>query len=87
MVNNNIETALYSAIALYVMVKIADAIMEGFDYSKAFMIISDESDKLRNIITNELDRGLTILEGRGGYTDSKKDVLLVIISRNQKRYI
>ncbi len=86
-VNNNIETALYSAIALYVMVKIADAIMEGFDYSKAFMIISDKSDKLRNVITNELDRGLTILEGRGGYTDTEKDVLLVVISKNQEIYL
>lgn len=86
-VNNNIETALYSAIALYIMVKIADAIMEGFDYSKAFMIISDKSDKLRTVITNELDRGLTIIEGRGGYTNSKKDVLLVVISKNQEVYL
>lgn len=86
-VNNNLETALYSAIALYVMIKIADAIMEGFDYSKSFMIISDESDKLINVITRELDRGLTILEGRGGYTDSKKNVLLVVISKNQEVYL
>nr|WP_242824108.1 YitT family protein [[Clostridium] dakarense] len=86
-VNKNIETALYSAISLYVIVKVADAIMEGFDFSKEFMIISNKSDELREVITNELDRGLTILDGRGGYTDDKKQVLLVIISRNQEVYL
>ncbi|MGX4599796.1 YitT family protein [Faecalimicrobium sp. JNUCC 81] len=85
--NKNIETALYSAISLYVIVKVADAIMEGFDFSKEFMIISNKSDELREVITNELDRGLTILDGRGGYTDDKKQVLLVIISRNQEVYL
>ncbi|MEG1310935.1 MAG: YitT family protein [Romboutsia sp.] len=86
-VSNNIETALYSAIALYVIVKIADAIMEGFDYSKAFMIISDKSEDLREAITNELDRGLTILDGRGGYTDDKKEILLVVVSKTQEIYL
>lgn len=86
-VNKNIETALYSAISLYVIVKVADAIIEGFDYSKEFMIISNKSDELRKVITNELDRGLTIIDGRGGYTDDKKQILLVIISRNQEMYL
>lgn len=83
-VNKNIETALYSAIALYVIVKIADAIMEGFDYSKGLFIISNESEKLRTAITNDLDRGLTILDGKGGYTDEKKDILLVVVPKNQE---
>lgn len=86
-VSKNIEIALYSAISLYVIVKIADAIMEGFDYSKAFFIISNESQKLRDVITNELDRGLTILDGKGGYTDEKKEVLLVVIQKNQEVYL
>lgn len=86
-VSKNIEIALYSAISLYVIVKIVDAVMEGFDYSKAFFIISDEPEKLRDVITNELDRGLTILEGRGGYTYEKKEVILVVIQKNQELYL
>lgn len=83
-VNQNLETALYSAIALFILIKVADIIMEGLDYSKAFFIISNESDNIRNIIAKELQRGSTILEGRGGYTDDRKDVLLVIIQKNQE---
>ena len=85
--SQNIEIALYSAIALYIMVKVADAIIEGFDYSKAFFIISNHADDIKEVITNELDRGVTILDGRGGYTDEKKQVLLVVVSKNQEIYL
>lgn len=85
--SKDIEIALYSAIALYIVVKVADAIMEGFDYSKAFFIISNKADDIKEVITNELDRGLTILDGRGGYTDEKKQVLLVVVSKNQEIYL
>ncbi|MCR8744117.1 YitT family protein [Romboutsia lituseburensis] len=85
--SQNIEIALYSAIALYVVVKVADAIMEGFDYSKAFFIISNHSDDIKSVITRELDRGLTVLDGRGGYTNEEKQVLLVVVSKNQEVYL
>lgn len=86
-VSKNIEIALYSAMSLYIVVKVADAIMEGFDYSKAFFIISNQADDLKKVITNELGRGFTILDGRGGYTDDKKQVLLVVVSKNQEIYL
>lgn len=85
--SQNIEIALYSAIALYVVVKVADAIMEGLDYSKAFFIISNHADDIKSVITRELDRGLTILDGRGGYTNEEKQVLLVVVSKNQEVYL
>ncbi len=86
-VSKNIEIGLYSAMSLYIVVKVADAIMEGFDYSKAFFIISNQADDLKKVITNELGRGFTILDGRGGYTDDQKQVLLVVVSKNQEIYL
>ncbi|MDK2561939.1 YitT family protein [Romboutsia sedimentorum] len=86
-VSENIEIALYSAMSLYIVVKVADAIMEGFDYSKAFFIISNKADDLKKVITNELGRGFTILDGRGGYTDDQKQVLLVVVSKNQEIFL
>ena len=84
LVSNNIEIALYSAIALYIIVKVIDAIMENFDYSKSFMIISDKADELKKIITKDLDRGLTVLQGEGGYTANKKEVLLVAVPKQEE---
>ena len=81
-VNMNFETGLYSAIALYIMVKIIDTITEGFDYAKAFFIITEKKDVLQEAII-ELNRGITILDAKGGYTNEDKNVMLVVV--NQKK--
>ena len=81
-VNMNFETGLYSAIALYIMVKIIDTITSGFDYAKAFFIITEKKDVLQEAII-ELNRGITILDAKGGYTNEDKNVMLVVV--NQKK--
>lgn len=85
--SKNLETALYSGVALYIIVKIVDAIVSGLNYSKAFMIISNESDILRDGITKELDRGVTFLQGKGVYTNEDKNVLLVVVSKKQEVHL
>lgn len=82
-VNRSIETALYSGLALFIIVKTADIVMEGFESSKAFFIISEKEEELKSAITSELNRGLTIINARGGYTNQNKDLFLVVL--NNKR--
>lgn len=86
-VNNNLETALYSAISLYVIVKMVDFIVSGFDYSKSFMIITNEEEALKNAIVNDIKRGITILDGKGGYTDNSKSVLIVVVNKKQEVHL
>ena len=83
-VNKKLDTALYSAISLYVIVKMIDFIISGFDYSKCFIIITNEEEKLKEAIVNDIKRGITILDGRGGYTDSSKSVLIVAVNKKQE---
>ena len=83
-VNKKLETALYSAISLYVIVKMIDFIISGFNYSKCFIIITNEEEKLKEAIVNDIKRGITILDGRGGYTDSSKSVLIVAVNKKQE---
>jgi uncharacterized membrane-anchored protein YitT (DUF2179 family) len=83
-VDKNIETALYSALALYISVRVADAIIEGFSYSKGFLIISNKSDDISKAIMDELGRGVTLLEGKGAYTKQQKDIIFVVVGRNQE---
>lgn len=84
LVNKNLETGLYSAISLYVIVKMVDFIVAGFDYSKSFMIISNEEEALRDAIVNDIKRGITIIDGKGGYSDSSKSVIIVVVSKKQE---
>lgn len=87
LVNKNLETGLYSAISLYIIVKIVDFIIAGFNYSKSFMIITNEEEALKNAIVNDIKRGITILDGKGGYTDSNKSVLIVVVNKNQEIHL
>ena len=82
--NKNIETGLYSAIALYIIFKVIDAIISGFDYSKAFMIITDDRDDLKDAIVNDVKRGVTVFDGKGGYTNSDKSILLVVVNNKKQ---
>lgn len=82
-VNNSVETSLYSVIALYLIIKVADFIIEGLDYSKKIYIVSEKSDEISDMILKELDRGVTALQGKGMYTKMPKDILMVVVTRAQ----
>ncbi|MFR9069853.1 MAG: YitT family protein [Paraclostridium sp.] len=83
-VSKNIQIALYAIISLYVSVKICDTIVEGFDFSKSFIIVTNHPDEISDSIMKNLERGVTFLEGRGGYSKQRKDVLLVVVSRREE---
>lgn len=82
-VNRKLETSLYSIIALYICVKIADFIVEDLNYGKAFFIISEESQAIGKEILTVLDRGVTLLKATGFYTGKDRDVILCIVDRSQ----
>lgn len=82
-VSKNIEIALYSAIALYIIVKVSDIMVEGINTSSSFMIISEKYVEIGGAIRDELKRGATILKGQGLYTGNDKNVLLVVVSKKE----
>lgn len=77
----NPEVALYAAISIFINSKTVDLVQEGFDYKKAAFIISKDSKEIMLKIIEELDRGVTVLKGHGGYTGEDKNVLYCIINR------
>lgn len=82
-VSRNIEIALYSAISLYIIVKVSDIMVEGINTSTSFTIISDKYEEIGYTVTKELGRGATILKGEGFFTKNKKNVLLVVVSKKE----
>ncbi|NIK79330.1 uncharacterized membrane-anchored protein YitT (DUF2179 family) [Paenibacillus castaneae] len=77
------EVALYALIGLFVTSKTIDFVQSGLQLSKVAFIISDHSDAVADIILNDLDRGLTRLDGHGGYTGQGKAVLMVVVGQNE----
>lgn len=80
-----IEIALYSAVAIYVMGKILDIFFEGIDFAKMLIIISPKWEQISIQISNELRRGATALYGRGMYKKEEKQILLCVMSRAEIR--
>lgn len=81
----DVEIALYSGLAIYIMGKILDIFFEGIDFAKMFLIISPKAQEISNRINEELTRGTTLLNGIGMYKKETRNILLCVISRNEVR--
>nr|WP_202890815.1 MULTISPECIES: YitT family protein [Brevibacillus] len=77
------EKALYALIALFVTSKTIDIVQMGWNTSKVAYIISNETDTLRETILYDLDRGVTLLDGAGGYTGDARKVLMAVVSQSE----
>ena len=78
------ESAMYSLIGMYVVSKVVDLALYGFDNSSLCYIVSEKSEELaREIISGHVHRGVTILEGEGAYSHQTKHVIMCVIKRTQ----
>ncbi|GAB7388169.1 YitT family protein [Bacillaceae bacterium] len=75
------DRAMYSLIAYYIAFKMIDVTIEGFEESKAVWIISDEYKEIGEIILARLGRGVTYLNGEGGFSGDEKKVIFCVITR------
>lgn len=74
---------MYTLVAVYVGSRVIDFIQEGAYTARGATIISSSSDLIAKRILEELDRGVTILNGKGSFTGEKRDVLYCIVGRNE----
>lgn len=77
------DEALHAFIAIFIVAKVIDLIQEGLGAAKAFFIITDHAEEICDKILRDLDRGATILMGKGAYTMDNKDVILCVVNRFQ----
>ncbi|WP_391563892.1 YitT family protein [Paenibacillus cremeus] len=75
------DHAMYSLIAYYIAFKLIDITIEGLDQSKSVWIISDSYNEIGEAIVKRLGRGVTYLNGEGGFTGSDKKVIFCVITR------
>jgi len=74
---------LMSLITYIVVVKIMDSVIVGLDETKSVLIISSKSKAIADAIIYELELGLTIMYGRGGFSGDEREILYVIAERLQ----
>jgi uncharacterized membrane-anchored protein YitT (DUF2179 family) len=75
------DKAMYSLIAYFIAFKVIDMTIQGLDETKEVMIVSDKPEEIAEVLMARLGRGVTFLEGKGGYSGESKYVLYTLISR------
>ncbi|MCL5611013.1 MAG: YitT family protein [Chloroflexi bacterium] len=75
------KQALYAIITLYVSGIVSETILEGSGTVRTALIITAQPDHVSMRVLDELERGVTILQGTGAYTGEDRPVLYCVITR------
>lgn len=75
--------AMYTLVAVFIASRVIDFIQEGAYAAKGATIISEKNEEIAAKISYDLNRGATLLRGKGGFTGDEKDVLYCVVSRNE----
>ena len=76
-----VEAALYSILTYVAAARTLDFILHGIDEFTAITIVSDKNAEIRERITGELGRGVTVYRGFGGKTGDEKNILYCVVTR------
>lgn len=79
----DVETVMYSLIALFLVSRTIDLVQLGFNRNKNVFIISDNPQDIREEILHTMQRGVTNLGIRGGYGNTDKDMLMAVIQERE----
>lgn len=77
------EHALYGLVMIYVSGLAAEMVSEGSNVFRTAMIITDYPSEVAEKILYEMERGVTFLEGTGGYTRKERPVLYCVVTRSE----
>lgn len=75
------KIGLYALMGVILNSLIIDQIVSGINRKYSVMIISKEREKINDYVQQEIDRGTTMLQGKGGFTGENRPVLFTILSR------
>lgn len=74
---------LYSIVTYAAGLKTIDFIVEGFDRSKAIMIITDKADEICRALSEGYASGVTLIPAKGHYSNKEKSAIYFIVNRFQ----
>ena len=82
-----LEPVLYSMVIFFISFKATNVFMVGFDYKKSVIIISQQNAVIGPRIMNEVNRGITVFHGQGGYTHRDTQIILAVVKLTQLNHL
>lgn len=81
--STSISLTLYSTIAIFVSSQVIESVVSGLQLTHTAMIITREPEQVSRVILDNLNRGCTLLEGRGAYTGELRPIILATMPQTQ----
>jgi uncharacterized membrane-anchored protein YitT (DUF2179 family) len=79
------DLVMYSLILVFVTAQVTDYVLSMFNQRKLVFIVSDHARAIADAIIKEAHRGVTLLEGQGGYTGLPKQVVMTVVNNVQQK--
>lgn len=78
-----LEHALYALIAIFVVTKLSDGIMNGWKFAKVGYVISNHAEEISRRFMEEAQRGVTGIRVTGMHTGKQRMMLMCVVSRKE----
>jgi uncharacterized membrane-anchored protein YitT (DUF2179 family) len=78
-----VDEAVKTLTTMYIASVVMQFVMEGINYKRTAIIISDKKEEIVKAINHKLSRGCTVISATGGYTGSPHDMLYCVIGIHQ----
>lgn len=77
------KEAMYTLVLVFVGSRVIDFMQEGAYSARGAMIISEFNSEIADKIMADMERGVTVLDGHGSYTKTKREVLYCVVGKNE----
>lgn len=75
------DKAMYSLVAYFVIAKMIDVVLKGLEETYSVMIVTSQHADILNKLMLEMDKGVTVLHGEGGYSQESRKILYCVVTR------
>src|SRR6185295_6947006 len=75
------DAALYSILTYVAAARTLDFVLYGIDEYTAITVISDMNRSIRERLTQDLGRGVTVYRGYSGLSGTEQDILYCVVTR------
>ena len=79
----HIEHALYAFISIYVSSMLINLVIDGPTTEKACYVITSAYEQVKTEVMAELNRGVTLLSAKGGFSGEERPILLCVVSAQE----
>lgn len=77
------RSMMYTLVAVFIGARVIDFVQEGAYSGRGAFIISEFQHEIADRISNDMDRGVTVLSGYGHFTKVNREVLYCVVGRNE----